>query len=187
MGKVVEIVKDEWSAKIPEYLKIEPYQTYFGGWHDYDLLKRIPKNFLVGTHIRVDHYGTNGLIIVRYNPYVELMITSWTGISMGAVHYYGRLKIHGIDIGDEENPTTTHGGFLGAKDEELPLAFRVAQGLEFTITRPIEQRDLEHDDRFESYHLGEPTRGFWKEEDAIEKGKKIAAKYFTDWKLEIDV
>ena len=189
-GKV-EIIKDEWSGKLDQYFDIDISDKPI--WineelNHTELLKPIPKDFLDDVTVSVkDREGT--LVIMNDSKKeLELEITSWVGISPGAVHSYGTLKLRSIDIHPNGEPNRSVGGYLGAKEDEFPLAFKFVN-LKIKIVRPIEQRDLDHadGDRYHGYRLGEYTRDWWEEKDLIKEGKRIAKEFFPEYKLEIDV
>ena len=160
MGKVTRIIKDEWSDKLPELLGVDPDPRWCHNEIDSnELVKPIPKDFLDGVTYEVDHFGLKQYEIRHTkDSYVELEITSWIGISPGAVHFYGTLTIDGIDTGKVGQKGTTS-GYLGAPDVEKPLAFKFVD-LKVKIVRPITQRDLDHrkGDRYIGYRLGEFTK-----------------------------
>jgi hypothetical protein len=189
MGHVTRIISDEWSAKLPEYFKgMDTNPTWVNTEINSDeLLKPIPKDFLHGVTMEVDHFGITQYEIRNKNSYLELDITSWIGVSPGAVHCYGTLKIYGLDTG-RVGKNSTSGGYLGAPSEEKPIAFQFVD-LQVKIVRPITQRDLDHadGDRYHGYRIGEMTKDWWEEKDLIKEGKRIAKEFFPDYKLEIDV
>jgi len=189
MGKVNKIISDEWSAKLPEYFEMDSDPRWFSKEiASNELLKPIPKDFLHGVTVEVDHFGVSQIEIKNEkNSYVEFDISSWVGISVGAVHCYGELKFHGIDIGRVGEPNSSLGGYLGAPDDELPIAFK-ATDLRIKIVRPITQKDIDYreGDRYSGYRIGEYTRDWWEADDLIKEGKRIAKKYFPDYKLEIN-
>ena len=188
MGHVTRVIKDDWSAKIPEYLDIDPNPKWVTDEvQSNELLKPIPKDFLHGVTMEVDHFGIKQYEIRNEkDSYLRFDINSWVGLSAGAVHVYGTLKLWGVETG-HVGESGSCSGYLGAPDEEKPIAFKFVD-LKVKIVRPIEQRDLDHadGDRYHGYRLGEMTRDWWEEEDLIKEGKRIAKKYFPDYKLVID-
>lgn len=189
MGNVTRIISDEWSAKLPEYFEMDSDPKWFSPQvQSNELLKPIPKNFLNGVTVEVDHFGIKQYEIRNEkDSYIELEITSWVGISIGAVHSYGKLKISGLEVGPVDEPNVTSGGYLGAPNEEFPIAFKVVD-LEIKIVRPITLRDLKHNsDRHYGYRVGEMTGDWWEKEDLIKEGKRIAKEFFPEYKLKINV
>lgn len=188
MGHVTRIIKDDWSDKLPELLGIDPDSRWCNNEIDSNELKNvIPKGFLDGVAFEVGHFGIKQYEIRhRKDSYVELDVTSWVGTSPGAVHVYGTLKIRGIDIGSVGEKGRCY-GYLGAPDEEQPLAFKFVD-LQIKIVRPIEQRDLDHrdGDRYHGYRIGEFTKDWWEEKDLIKEGKRIAKEFFPEYELRIE-
>jgi hypothetical protein len=188
MGNITKIISDEWSARIPEYFEMDSDPRWFrADIQSNQLLKPIPKDYLNGVTVEVEHFGTHQYEIRNEkDSYVELETSSWVGISPGAVHTYGKLRIRGLNIGFVDT-TTICGGYLGAPEEEFPIAFKAAD-LEIQIVRPITKRDLDHNsDRYYGYHEGEMTRDWWSEDELITEAKRIAQTFFPDYRLEINL
>ena len=187
MGKV-KIIKDDWSDKLTELFDIDPNPVWCNSEIESNEIKKaIPKDFLNGVIVSVDgHYIEQLELIHEEDSYLELEITSWVGISPDAVHCYGTLSIKYINIIEVGKPNTTLGGYLGAPSEEFPLAFKF-ENLKVKIVRPITQKDINHakGDRYHGYRLGEMTKDFWTVSALKKEGKRIAKKYFPDYRLEI--
>lgn len=183
MGKVT-VIKDNWSGELSKYFTFDTNPTWFSDEiNSNELLSPIPADFLDGVRVKV---GDTELEISNKNSYLELELTSWVGISIGAVHCYGTLKLWNVDV-KEVGSNYSKCGYLGAPKEEFPLPF-MCTDLKVKIVRPIEQKDLDYrdGDRYHGYRIGEMTRDWWSKKDHLKEGKRIVKEFFPNWKLEIN-
>ena len=97
-----------------------------------------------------------------------LDITSWKGRTVGAMHYYGEIKVASLKA---KNLKTGKVSYLS------PVAPSQAKGVKISLTRKITKKDLLMDkgDRFKGAELGEHIRNFDSEKDV-----KIAAIQFFE-------
>lgn len=118
---------------------------------------------------------------------ITLSITSLQG-SIGAVHYYAKLKdysIHFTAIEDVENKSSV-GGY---STKNVPSKY---QDFQIELSRPVTQKDIDHDkrwgrDEFMMSKMGDLARGFWTEDEAIQIGIVVFKLLFKGkWKLRID-
>ncbi len=188
MGKV-KVIKDDWSDKLIELFDIDSNPKWVNSKIQSNEIKSVvPKDFLNGVTVEIEGSDREQLEIRHEeDSYLELEMTSWVGVSPGAVHCYGTLTIKYIDVGEVGKPNSSLGGYLGAPQEEFPLAFKF-ESLKVKIVRPITQKDIDYakGDRYVGYELGEMTRDFWTVSALEKEGKRIAKKYFPDYRLEIE-
>jgi hypothetical protein len=161
-----------------EELELEGYIPIMDDFGDNLFFNHADDNQKLKTYVRRDSKGYREVV---------LEITSWLG-SIGAVHYYAKLtdySIHVTNIEDKENRTSV-GGY-GTKG--IPKKYT---DLKFEIWRPVTQKDVQHDidygrEDYMIHQIGEKTRGFWTEKDAIDTGIALFRQMFKGkWKLRID-
>ncbi|MCM8532348.1 MAG: hypothetical protein NE330_14390 [Lentisphaeraceae bacterium] len=82
-----------------------------------------------------------------------LDITTWKGITKGAMHYYGEIKISGLKAKSQDSSKTIY------VDTSGPLE---ATPIKIKLTRPIRKRDLLIDkgERFKGAKIGERIKNF---------------------------
>ena len=110
-----------------------------------------------------------------FKPQVKLDISSFRGISIGAIHYYGKLKADGIKFVDGEG--NGHFGYLGESVRNWPKEKQdlYDSSYHIEIVRPVTQEEIDKDPmRWDGYCAGWETNGF----ESIEEIKKIAQKVF---------
>lgn len=118
---------------------------------------------------------------------VRLEITSLRG-AIGAVHYYAKLIDCSLSITSikDVNNKSSLGGY-GTKN--VPEKYT---DLRIELSRPVTQKDIDHDkhcgrDKYMTAKLGELTRGFWTESEALDTGIAVFKLLFKGkWKLVID-
>jgi len=144
---------------------------------DHDIVKEIP-----------DSYGINLEFVdkgIRYKTTydgptprkVMLDITTWKGITPGALHYYGELKVSGLKC---KNLETNELSYM------KPSGPKAAKGLKISLTRPLIKRDLliDQGERFKGAKLGERIKNFDTREEVEKAAIKFFNKYFLDgWNL----
>ena len=114
---------------------------------------------------------------------VKLEITSFRGVSWGAIHYYGRLAADGIDFQCLDNPKVTTSNWDAKKINPL-YQWRY----EFDLRRPVTQEEINHDpDRWECYQLGTFTTSFDTKEEIIALAKECFKMRFKgEWELWVE-
>lgn len=128
----------------------------------------------------------------KENPEVELEITSWRGISIGAEHYYAKLNCYPfrpstVYVKKKKDDTYSSGSL---SDYITP---RIARISDITVRRPLLKSDIRetksrgNPDRYESYDIGDFIDGFWTEEAAIEYGTKTFNKLFDQNSVKLTV
>lgn len=114
---------------------------------------------------------------------VKLEITSFRGISLGAMHYYGNLIADGIDFLclDKANTTTSNWEI-----QKINPLYRWRY--EFELKRPVTQQEIEQDsDRWNHYAPGDFTTSFDTKEEIIALAKQCFRMRFAGaWELWVD-
>ena len=107
---------------------------------------------------------------------VMLDITTWKGVTQGALHYYGELRIPSLKA-------ETTAGKRVYLDNNAPQQSR---GLKIQLTRPIRKRDLliDRGERFKGAQLGEKIKNFDTKREVEAAAVKIFKKHFSgNWHL----
>lgn len=109
---------------------------------------------------------------------VELNITSYIGISPGAIHYYGTLHFNTPDVHPEGQPNTSTTVF------DLNLFNRGS----IQLTRILEDWEFKkYPGTYDYYDEGDRYTGFYTQEDVIKRGKEVFKDLFGEgWKLKIE-
>jgi hypothetical protein len=177
------VIKDEWTPIIHEYLNVSDNLKYLTPeQNEWDLKKPIPLNWLTGIEFKTMWYDKiNEYITIANRPYLTLEITTFRG-AIGAVHYYGKLKLYGFDI-QRKGESGTIFGFLGS--DNIPSILELLD-LCIPITKEVEEWEIEKDpDRYKAYKVGDRINAHWNKNSVIELGKEIHKKYFSEFKLKI--
>ena len=120
------------------------------------------------------------LVSGKPDPVVKLRITTWVGVSPGAVHVYGKLVFSLPPVreqGQSENYSTTVYGL------------DLFDGGEIEITREISDKEMEeNNEEFGGLEKRRGrTTGFYKVKDLIKAGKQVFDDLFgPGWEFEID-
>lgn len=122
-----------------------------------------------------DHYTAKG----ERPREVKLEITSFRGVSCGAIHYYGTLKVSGARV-KKEGCSGCFGGYLG---EDTPLFKNLSIVIE--LCRYITDEERKTDPHRYEEDM-EVTNG-WYDKSSIKKFAKevFKARFIGDWKLVI--
>jgi hypothetical protein len=108
---------------------------------------------------------------------VMLDITSWKGRTLGAMHFYGEIKIASLKA---KSLRTGKVGYLS------PVAPAQAKGVTVSLTRTVTKKDLLMDNgkRFNGAELGERIKNFDSEKDVKMAAVHFFKKHFKQgWKL----
>ena len=141
--------------------------------------KIIPINY--GTGIKViDKQGKIWVSEVKEekHPEVTLTISSFVGVSPGAVHYYGNLKFGPTGLIDPDRPTY-ESGFWDLK---------MLNGNKISIARELEESDFrDYPYSYDGWRVGDWYSGFYTPEDVVIAATKFFDNYFEKgWKLIVD-
>lgn len=111
-----------------------------------------------------------------------LEITTFRGISYNAVHYYGRIRIQGVNMECDGEPG--HGKMIF--DKNIPLAHYI---YELVLKRPLTKEEIDKDpERWGNYYEeGDLTNCFKTIEDVIELAKQVFRLRFTgEWDFYVE-
>ena len=144
----------------------------------------IPVNFGVG--IELLHKGERliyrrGGSTYRSKPTVTLEITSWRGISCGALHYYGKLKIgfpEAVYISNKEKQNYTTSTYI-------PMFKRN----DIELTQELEQWEIDkYPENYKNYyHAGQRHRGFYTKKQVMEYAELVFEQIFEKgWEYRVD-
>ena len=145
---------------------------------------KIPVNFGVG--IELLHKGERliyrrGGQSYRSKPTVTLEITSWRGISCGALHYYGKLKIgfpEAVYIGNKEKENYTTSTYI-------PMFKRN----DIELTQVLEEWEIKKypENYKDYYHAGQRHRGFYTKKQVTEYAELVFEQIFEEgWLYRVD-
>lgn len=114
---------------------------------------------------------------------VKLEITSFRGISLGAMHYYGKLIADGVDFQCLDNPNTTTSNWDAENISPL-----YQWSYYFELRRPITQEEIERDpDRWYGYDPEGFTSSFDTKEEIIALAKECFKMRFKgEWELWVE-
>jgi len=110
-----------------------------------------------------------------------LEISTFVGISFGAIHYYGDIVIQGVNMEYDEKPGTST--FI--YDNNLPLALYTYK---LKLKRPVTKEEIETDpDRWLWYREGSLTNCFETIEEIIELAKQVFKLRFSgSWEFYVE-
>lgn len=128
-----------------------------------------------------DDKGKEYITIKDEKREVIFRISTYRGISVGAIHYYGRLVVYDLSLKHENGISNIGGSFDKFKPKE-------AKGFDIEIQRKITEKELkDYPDRFKGYRVGSSTSCFYTKKSLIEAGKKVFKRKFEEgWELCID-
>lgn len=124
---------------------------------------------------------------------VTCEISSWRGVSIGAEHYYAKLKcwyfqpnLKVISVGKKKGVGTElqAGQLYGMSGHGDCCKPRITKLSNITIRRPLTALDIKetckrgNKDRYEGYDKGDYIDGFWSEQSAIACAKKEFERIF---------
>lgn len=116
---------------------------------------------------------------------VTLCITSFRGISIGAVHFYGTLEYSGPSLSDGKS---FYGGYISDGWSKMSRDITSLFGLlRIEITRPVTSSDLSNDPiRWEGYEVGDSTNSFDTKESILAVATQIVKLRFPECVMKID-
>ena len=134
---------------------------------DIDLVKTIPLNIGDGV-IYYEGKDLRKLIGSRNGNEITLKINTWIGISLNAIHYYGRLEGPRFSWNIENSDCSTSG-----------KEFEFTKKIDIKLTHPLKSWEVrEYPDRFKGFTIGGPSDSFYSKEDIIIRAKEIFSKWF---------
>ena len=110
-----------------------------------------------------------------------LRIDSYIGVCSGAMHYYGKIEIQGVNMEYDDNHTMS----TMSNDEKYPLSHFVYT---LVLRRPITEHEIQNDPlRWGDYYLpGDLTNCFNSVEEIVSLAKKVFKFRFSgEWEFEI--
>ena len=140
---------------------------------DHDIIDKIPKTYGIGIKFSDRNDEFVSVYEEEYPRKVILDITTWKGITPGALHHYGVLKVGSVKC---QNIRT------GNISYPQKLAPKPTKGLTVHLTRPLTKRDLllENGERFKGAKIGERIKNF----DSIREVEEAAIKFFNEFFLD---
>lgn len=122
---------------------------------------------------------------------IKIDISTFRGISAGAIHYYARIEADGVIVIEEcEDGTVTHGGYIC---EEFAQIDRKNRGkydslYHIEVMRELTKEEIDNDPiRWEHYRPGQKTNAFYTKQEALNQAIKIAKLRFgSGWVLELE-
>jgi len=180
IGKTEVYEDNNWDLK--ENLQGSDYEFYEyknkkGIVSNRDSKGKIPVNIGCGIKVRS---GDEMLLTDFKNEdkIVTLDISSWMGISPGAIHYYGYLEFDIPWLHLEKEPNVCQSNF------DLKLLGRG----KIELTHKLEAWELKkYPGAYDTYRVGNSYRGFYTREDVIKRGKEVLKDLFGEgWKLKIE-
>lgn len=120
---------------------------------------------------------------------VTIQVSSFRGVSIGAIHYYGMLSVQGVNMVYDDKPTCST---MDSKCEEAnPLS---CYTYKLRLTRPITQEEIDLDKelgkhlaRFPYQEAGDLTPCWNTEEEILEFAKEVfKARFQGKWELYIE-
>ena len=145
----------------------------------------VPVDFGVGIKFK-DDKGIEYTTAPRdgWHGTVRADITSWRGISVGAIHYYAKIRIFEpnlIYIEDGKECRASIGGYF---DRHKP---NDAKDIDIEVVRKLTSKEIEDDpERWRGYDVGDLTNCWEDEAELIAMVKKIIRNRFKGWKYEIE-
>lgn len=142
---------------------------------------KIPVNYGLGIEIKYDGqlYKMNrGGSTWRGKPTVTLEIRTWRGMSFGAIHYYGRLKINLPEMERQDKPGYTMSCWY----------FGMFKNSEIELTQELEQWEKDkYPENYEYATVGGRHNGFYTEKQVKDYGKEVFEKIFEKgWHFRIE-
>lgn len=114
---------------------------------------------------------------------VTLHISTFRGISFGAIHYYGELQVQGICMVYNDNPNRSTSN--SELEREYPLSRYIYR---LQLTRPITAEEIDaNDDRFKYWYPGQLINCWNTEQELLDFAKEVFKARFTgDWELYVE-
>lgn len=147
---------------------------------DVEVTEVIPLDYRIGVEFEYDGCKFKTTKSKSEGVYVQLDISSWVGISIGARHVYGEMKLPYISAQCLSNPKNSPYWTVG-KYSSGSVTSDVEGIHKIHLTRPVTRRDkkLDGGDAFNAYDIGDPTDRFDTEEWLIDKAKREFKRIFA--------
>ena len=111
-----------------------------------------------------------------------LEVSTFRGISFNAIHYYGKIKIQGVNMEVDGKPGHSRMVF----DDNIPLAHYT---YELVLKRPLTKDEISEDvERWgDYYNEGDLTKCFETIEDVVALAKEVFRHRFTgEWEFYVE-
>lgn len=140
---------------------------------DHDIIEKIPKTYGIGLNFSEKGDDYTSIYEEAFPRKVILDVTTWKGVTPGALHHYGVLKVSSLKCKNLRTGKVTY-----AKRS----APKASKGLTVHLTRSITKKDLliENGARFKGATIGERIKNF----DSAQDVEKAAIKFFNKFFLE---
>jgi len=139
----------------------KPLQEYF---------KYKPGKRLIAPKTKENYY-----ICKNHPDQVKIRITTFKGISPGAVHYYCSIEYQPIDVSRDKKGKCRSGGYMGGLE--------VTTNLRLELTREVTRGDLTSDpDRWNCYSVGDYTPCFNNLDELADSLIPFLEKHLSDMK-----
>ena len=149
---------------------------------DYEYIEKgikIPVDYGMG--VEVIHEGKH--FIFQRNgswgkPTVTLNIQTWRGMSIGAMHYYGKLEIRLPEMTDVSSKHTLSSNFFIPMYENYCIE----------LTQELEQWEIDkYPENYKYNDAGDRHRGFYTEKQLVDHGRKIFTEIFGEgWIFKVE-
>jgi len=151
--------------------------------YDHELKQKLPPDIGVGFEY-TEEDGTRMISCVDEDPReVRLEVTSFRGVSPGAVHYYGKLEFYRAWFRKLDAPDDGTVSICGRSDDLIPPQVKFGC---IELTRALTQHDLTDRylrDRFKNYKVGERQYTFNEITQVIRRARFVFRKWFLPgWK-----
>lgn len=174
MIKLNDILKEEL---VYDHWRLKTENPFFG------------KNFGIGLKFSDDR-GTDYISVAEKGKRkVLLEIYSFKGVSWGAIHYYGKLRVWGLSMkilkSKDKNEIGKVVDSAGYIDKFKPEQMK---DIKIEISRQITDKELQDKDRWLHYSKGDYVDAFESKSNLIGIGQEYFKKYFDPkyWELKID-
>lgn len=142
---------------------------------------KIPVNIGCGVRVKDgsgDFIYTDNSVPAGESREVELVISSWIGVSPGAMHYYGNLRFKAAETHPEGHPDTWTSCW------DIPLL----SSHDIQLTRILEAWEIKKfRDAYDGWYVGDNYSGFYSPDAVIKRGKEVFFDFFgRGWKLKIN-
>lgn len=116
-------------------------------------------------------------------------VHSWTGVSLGAVHYYAKIGVHGASFRYVEDGKPQFSGLGGAWDKYIP---EETKDFDIDIRRPLTDAELNDGTRYDTerwkgYQVGDLVNAFEDEKELYNAIVEcLKARFKGRWVVDID-
>lgn len=127
---------------------------------------------------------------------VKIVLSTYRGISIGAIHYYARIEADGVHLYEYRNGENGKvnkcylGGFISKEFNDLPKDKQAIWDslYQIEVGRILTQKEIDDDPiRCEGYCEGCFTNAFETKEEALAKAKEIVkARFDIDWVVDVE-